>query len=257
MSANNTTHPKQLPIKIYLGGSFDPIHNSHIAMLKHVYQTLAKLSSPQPLSTNIQAYLLPTSRSPLKDQSTQPQHRLAMLNLATSSLVNNSLTANASITARQLEESSPFSVCEYEIWQEPPTYTIDTLIYLRKTYPNTSLVFIIGADNVASLAKWRDADKLINYAHLWVIPRDEFQSKQDITALLPNSLKPHVVSLFSDLQYAKHGFIYIDSYIVKPISSSAIREAIEQGNAYITKSALPHSVYSYIIKNNLYHPKLS
>lgn len=230
-----------LPIHVYLGGSFDPVHNSHLALLTHVYHKLASDNH------SVKAYFMPTSRSPLKTNSTSSEHRLNMLTEAIKELKAEALSSLAHTPLSNL------AISEHEIWQQPPVYTINTLTELRQLHPNNSLVFIVGADNIASLPKWRDGDKLTQFTHLWVFPRDELQSPEEIAALLPESLKSQVTYCLEDLKQHTHGLIYIDSHTVAPLSSSAIREAIAQGKPDIAKSALPRSVYSYIMKNNLYH----
>ncbi|WP_296405562.1 nicotinate (nicotinamide) nucleotide adenylyltransferase [Psychrobacter sp.] len=229
-------------IKIYLGGSFDPVHKSHLALLAHVYSKLATYSE------KVEGYFLPTSRSPLKSESSEAEHRLNMLAEAIKDMRNTELP-----TPFKSNFGDTIGISDHEIWQSPPTYTINTLTELRSQYPNYSLVFIVGADNIANLSKWRDGDKLTQFAHLWVFPRDTMQSQTEILALLPESLKSQVTFNVQDLKINTHGHIYIDSQTVAPLSSTQIRQAIKEGKPNIAKSALPHSVYSYIMKNNLYH----
>ena len=238
-------------IHIYLGGSFDPVHKSHLALITHVYQTLAvgNLSG-----ADIKAYFMPTSRSPLKTNSSSAEHRLQMLAKAIEDLKSDSLSELLFTSTHSAAQFySNLAISEHEIWQTPPTYTINTLAELRKQFPEVSLIFIIGADNVASLPQWQDGDKLTQFAHLWVVPRDALQSETDIKALLPRSLNSQVTANVEDLKNHTCGHIYIDPHSVAPLSSSAIRAAITEGKSDIAKSALPHSVYSYIMKNNLYH----
>ncbi|WP_407074208.1 nicotinate-nicotinamide nucleotide adenylyltransferase, partial [Psychrobacter sp. GW64-MNA-CIBAN-0177] len=83
--------------------------------------------------------LLPNARSPFKNESTNPKHRLAMLKLATL--------------------NTPLQIDELELWQAPPVYTIDSVRTLRQRYPHDSLIFIMGMDSARSLDKWKDGLK--------------------------------------------------------------------------------------------------
>ncbi|PNK60408.1 nicotinate-nicotinamide nucleotide adenylyltransferase [Psychrobacter sp. FDAARGOS_221] len=260
--ATITANPQQLPIQIYLGGSFDPVHHSHLDMLQHVAHSVANhkysqvpAASHQSASpAQVDAYFMPTSRSPLKQNSSSPQHRLAMLQLAITDCQQHQHT----FCEQAGDDSSlqpRFLISEAEIWQPPPTYSIDTLTQLRADNPSASLIFVIGADNIASLPQWRDGDKLTQLCHLWIIPRDQLQHKQQVIDLLPKSLTEQVTDSISDLKTHRQGRIYIDSVSVAPISSTAIRQAIFDGQHNIAKTALPDSVYSYIMKNNLYTPQ--
>lgn len=236
MSKLTTDSPSPSPnrsIEIYLGGSFDPVHNSHLALVTHVYSKLDPGDQP------VSAYLMPTSRSPLKTDSSDAEHRLNMLAAALAELKDSQGYCNIAIS-------------EHEIWQTPPTYTVDTLAEFRQQSAEASLIFIMGADNIANLSKWHQGDKLTQYAHLWVIPRDKLQTRAEIEALLPEALEAQVTTNIEDLKNTPHGCIYIDSHTVPPLSSSAIRTSIAENELNRAKSALPHSVYSYIMKNNLY-----
>lgn len=242
---------ENLPIHIYLGGSFDPVHNSHVAMLTHVYRTLSATSNIQPPDQwqSIQASFLPTSRSPLKTASTDPQHRLNMLRLVCDALQAQAKPeANPSVATLETQ----YHVSEHEIWQTPPTYTIDTLTKLRKECPHASIIFVLGADSIASLDRWKKGAQLTQYAHLWVIPRDNPQSNSDIVESLPIHLQLQVTTDHDSLKTSTHGRIYIDSHSVAPISSSMIRAAIAYNDFKTAKSTLPAEVYSYIMQNNLY-----
>ncbi|PKH65462.1 nicotinate-nicotinamide nucleotide adenylyltransferase [Psychrobacter sp. 4Dc] len=252
-------------IRAYLGGSFDPVHNGHLEVAMSVYQHLLPIATQ--LQRTLHVSLLPNARSPFKTQSTDPNHRLAMLKLAT--------------------ENTPIQINELELWQAPPVYTIDSVSTLRQQYPNDNLIFIMGMDSAHSLDKWKDGLHLTDHANLWVFNRqsstdvidgisDEFSDStissenntatvQDIATLqsqLPLSLQPHItdspIELLTptirrssnssssnstnlnstdltstdlkstDLKNADQGRIYIDSRPITAVSSTQIREQLQK-----------------------------
>ncbi|WP_379543629.1 nicotinate-nicotinamide nucleotide adenylyltransferase [Psychrobacter sp. R86515] len=241
-------------IRAYLGGSFDPVHNGHLEVAMSVYQHLLPITKQ--LQYTLHVSLLPNARSPFKTQSTDPNHRLAMLKLAT--------------------ENTPIQINELELWQAPPVYTIDSVRTLRQQYPNDSLIFIMGMDSAHSLDKWRDGLCLTDYVNLWVFNRqsstdvsdgisnklsDSIISSKNNTATtedvnflksqLPLSLQPHITdspielltptiqqltdssnssssSSNPDLKNANQGRIYIDPRPITAVSSTQIREQLQK-----------------------------
>ncbi|HRH92454.1 MAG TPA: nicotinate-nicotinamide nucleotide adenylyltransferase, partial [Agitococcus sp.] len=89
----------------YFGGSFDPVHQGHLATAKFLvdYFKLHKL------------FFLPAYLSPLKSQSLAAHHRVAMLKLA-------------------IQNQTHFALDEQEILQPSKSYTINTLKNLRQVY---------------------------------------------------------------------------------------------------------------------------
>jgi nicotinate-nucleotide adenylyltransferase len=51
-----------------------------------------------------------------------------------------------------------------------PSYTIDTLTYLKEKYPNYAFALIMGEDNLESLPKWKNSEKLIADYQIIVYP---------------------------------------------------------------------------------------
>ncbi len=290
MPNNANSHHDQNPaptIRAYLGGSFDPVHNGHLQMVMSVYKHLLPIAKQQ--QCEMQVSLLPNARSPFKDHSTNPEHRLAMLKLAT--------------------KDTPLQISELELWQNPPVYSIDSVQTLRTRYPDDSLIFIMGIDSARTLAKWKDGLQLTDYVHLWVFSRTEYSdlstartipktvpektskklpdlmthkqdsdrtlSKQDIANLrseLPMQLQAQVTESALDLlppfsysaqnliplKSSAQGRIYIDQRQVNAISSTDIRKQlqmhpttadIEPNNA---GKLLNPAVYQYIIAHQLY-----
>ena len=220
----------QPAIRAYLGGSFDPVHNGHLQMALSVYQTLLPIANRQ--QRELQVSLLPNARSPFKDKSTNPEHRLAMLKLAT--------------------QDTPLQINEMELWQAPPVYTIDSVQTLRTRYPNDSLIFIMGMDSARGLDKWKEGLQLTDYVNLWVFNREEnadfnknsFEGDMhaQLTSQLPVPLQPFITDSLNELvaPASRHltdnailknktqGRIYIDPRPVRAVSSTQVRQLLHQ-----------------------------
>ncbi len=238
-TANN--HHSQSPksaIRAYLGGSFDPVHNGHLQMAMYVYEHLLPIAKQQ--QRPLYVSLLPNARSPFKEDSTNPKHRLAMLKLAT--------------------QESPLYINELELWQAPPVYTIDSVQILRARYPNDSLIFIMGMDSARSLEHWKNGLQLTDYVNLWVFDREEnFDSDIDtdihtdknfsktelqhsLTSQIPKLLQPFIVDSVIQLLTANpqsltnnfgvknshQGYIFIDPSPVAAVSSTRVRQQLDQ-----------------------------
>ncbi|WP_201511444.1 nicotinate-nicotinamide nucleotide adenylyltransferase [Psychrobacter alimentarius] len=219
-------------IRAYLGGSFDPVHQGHVQMAMYVYERFLPIAKQQ--QRDLHVSLLPNSRSPFKQKSTDPHHRLAMLKLAT--------------------QSTPIQINELELWQTPPVYTIDSVRTLRQRYPNDSLIFIIGMDSALSLPHWKEGLALTDHVNLWIFSRSHVSYVSDkvdayndilpdtdtIQAKLPAPLQSLVVDTPTELvtpitkaltvntvlKSAHQGHIYIDARPVAAVSSTQIREQL-------------------------------
>ena len=238
-------------IRAYLGGSFDPVHKGHLQMAIYVYEHLLLIAKQQ--QRELQVSLLPNARSPFKEDSTNPEQRLAMLKLAI--------------------QDMPLQINELELWQAPPVYTIDSVQTLRTRYPNDHLIFIMGMDSARSLDKWKNGLELTDYVSLWVFDREEkFDSDIDtgintdintykdlsntelhnsLTSQLPKLLQPLIVDSITELLAANpqpltngvgvknsyQGHIYIDSHPVTAISSTQIRQQLLRHLAQTPQSA--------------------
>lgn len=240
----NTTAPA---IRAYLGGSFDPVHHGHLQMVMYVYKSLLPIAQLQ--HRTLQVSLLPNARSPFKDKSTNPTHRLAMLKLAI--------------------QESPLQINELELWQTPPVYTIDSVRTLKQRYPNDRLIFIMGMDSARSLDKWKDGLRLTDYVDLWIFNRggssahknklldmgenlveDESTTQaiadlqSQLQAQLPIQLQSKIIHSPAELitpatptptktdnkvlQSTHQGRIYIDARPVLAISSTQLRQQLHK-----------------------------
>jgi nicotinate-nucleotide adenylyltransferase len=120
-----------------MGGTFDPIHHGHLVAASEV-QSWFGLD---------EVVFVPTGAPWQKSARvvTAAEDRYLMTVIATAS-------------------NPRFSVSRVDIDRGGPTYTIDTLRDLRTAYPDAELYFITGADALAEIFTWRDADELFGLA---------------------------------------------------------------------------------------------
>jgi nicotinate-nucleotide adenylyltransferase len=125
-----------------MGGTFDPIHNGHLVAASEV-------ASAFDLDEVI---FVPTGSPYLKDNVTPAEHRYLMTVIATAS-------------------NPRFKVSRIDIDRAGPTYTVDTLADMQKLHPDAELVFISGADAIAQISAWKNADQLWDLAHFVAVSR--------------------------------------------------------------------------------------
>jgi len=242
-------------IRVWLGGSFDPVHLAHLQMITHVYHELMRAFP----NVDIIAKLLPTAGSPLKNQPTSNQQRLEMLALA-------------------IDDVPFLSIDETELQCQPPVYSFHTLSEFKQRYPNDLLIFVLGQDSVEQLDKWYRGFELLSLTNLWVLPRPALDSlsqnlnhnlhqnlnqnalaTKDKTSRLTidNRLVPFIIHSPKDLINQTTNHIYIDKFVVLDIASRDIRAwiySVEAGQRQQARLSLPSQVYRYIVEHQLYAP---
>ena len=126
-------------------------------------------------------------------------------------------------------ENKKFKYCDIEFDLPKPNYTADTLVELKKNYPDLNFSIIMGEDNLIGLETWKNFEKILE-GKIYVYPRIN-QDKKDA------KLKNH------------HSVIFSDPPIMK-ISSSEIRRIINNKGGYL--NLVPNKIHNYISENNLY-----
>ena len=125
-----------------LGGTFDPVHNGHLAVAR---QALAQLRLAR-----LDFLLAP--RPWQKNVITDVSFRAEMIRLALDG-----------------EPSMSLNLCE--AGRAGPTYTIDTLRSLRGSLSDTPLILLMGFDQWSNLTTWREWRSLTDYASLAIFNR--------------------------------------------------------------------------------------
>lgn len=131
-----------------LGGTFDPIHEAHLAVARAAQAELA-----------LDAVLFVPAGDPWRKQDravTLAQHRLAMVQLAL-----------------EAEQEPGFSVSAMEVQRTGPTYSEETLEALQAE-GHGRLWFICGADALSDLPHWHDPAALLASARFAVAPRPNY-----------------------------------------------------------------------------------
>ena len=186
-----------------MGGTFDPIHHGHLVAASEV-------ASVFDLD---EVVFVPTGEPWQKsDRDVAPaEHRYLMTVIATAA-------------------NPRFTVSRVDIDRPGPTYTIDTLRDLRAQRPEAELFFITGADAMAQIMGWKDAEELWQLAHFVGVTRPGHE--------LP-VLDRNDVSLMEVPAMA--------------ISSTDCRERVRTGHPvwYL----VPDGVVQYIAKYKLYNDK--
>jgi nicotinate-nucleotide adenylyltransferase len=141
-----------------MGGTFDPIHNGHLVAASEV-QGVLDLD---------EVVFVPTGEPWQKsDRTVSPtEHRYLMTGIATAA-------------------NPRFTVSRVDIERDGPTYTIDTLRDLRAAMPDADLTFITGADALAEIFTWRDADQLFELASFVGCTRPGYPLDPDVIARIP------------------------------------------------------------------------
>jgi nicotinate-nucleotide adenylyltransferase len=187
-----------------MGGTFDPIHHGHLVAASEV-ASLFDLD---------EVIFVPTGEPWQKSerQVSPAEHRYLMTVIATAS-------------------NPRFWVSRVDIDRAGPTYTIDTIRDIEKQRPGAELYFLTGADALAQILSWKDAEEALKYARFVGVTRPGYELSD---AHLPNDS------------------VMLLDVPAMAISSSDCRERVANGQPvwYL----VPDGVVQYINKHRLYLP---
>ncbi len=193
-----------------MGGTFDPIHHGHLVAASEV-QAWFDLD---------EVVFVPTGEPWQKSERdvSAAEHRYLMTVVATAS-------------------NPRFTVSRVDIDRGGPTYTIDTLRDLAKTLPDADLYFITGADALAEIFTWRDAQELFGLAQFVGCTRPGYEMSPDTLEGIPADR------------------VTILEIPALAISSTECRDRRAKGEPvwYL----VPDGVVQYISKHDLYATKVT
>ncbi|MCD8339145.1 MAG: nicotinate (nicotinamide) nucleotide adenylyltransferase, partial [Burkholderiales bacterium] len=204
-----------------LGGTFDPVHTSHLLMAEEAKKQLQldKL------------FLVPT-RPWQKTARASDQQRLDMLRLAVK------------------DTNCPAEIDTRELDQAGQSYTINTLYAYRKEYgDDAELYFIMGTDqwnNLGTWVQWELFPELVNL----VLFKREGASFED-----PYKERWPVMKFKDAKDFVPHGRIYLCDTTPPAVSSSEIRDKLYQEPERSEEiPGLIKGVQEYILAHRMYLP---
>jgi len=198
------------------GGTFDPIHLGHTTVAAAAAEYIGAEA----------VVFIPARCSPLKDRlpEASDDDRLQMIALA-------------------IADNKKLQLSDYELRRPEPSYTLETVRRFRADYGgDTSIYWLIGADNIDDLPRWHKIVELIDECNVAVMYRAGCE--------IPDFVK------FTDIWGAQRVEKLQKNVIETPlvdISSTEIRKRLAEGRD--ATEMLSPLVADHIRRNNLYQPK--
>ncbi len=185
-------------------GSFNPIHIGHMALSNYIVE----------FSDLQQIWFVVSPHNPLKEKKTllNDYVRLELVELAT-------------------DGDPRFHVCNIEFKLPQPSFTIDTLTYLKEKYPLHEFSIIMGSDGLNTFHKWKNYEQIISNYTRYIYPR------------VPEN----------DVDIKKHKNIVLLKAPKIEISSTFIRQAIHEKKD--VRHFLPFKVFQQIDRFGYYQNK--
>ena len=183
-----------------LGGSFDPPHRGHLEMARFCVQNSQRL------------LIIPAAHAPLKKHSpiVSDEHRIHMLELLLSPL-------------------DGWEIDTWELLQNPPNFTIDTLTEMRRRFRDAQFTIAIGQDQLVQFRQWKNWAVIVKWADLLCFRRSGELPAYDISDL--------PLTWVEDFDYA--------------ISSMQLRAMLVRKDPAVSQW-IPQSVLEYINDHALY-----
>ena len=182
-------------------GSFNPVHTGHMIIANHLVEY-----------TDLdQVWMVVSPHNPLKNKASlaNDHDRLHLVQLA--------IGDHTKIKASNIEFSLP-----------QPSYTIDTLTFLKEKYPDKIFSLIMGGDSLQNIDKWKNYKTLLTEYDIYLYKR-------------PGS---------DSTTWEGGARIKVVDAPLLDISATFVRHAIQNGNSI--QYLVPDAVYHYLQNSTLY-----
>ncbi|MBN0919166.1 nicotinate-nucleotide adenylyltransferase [[Mycoplasma] gypis] len=188
------------------GGTFDPIHKGHIQIA---------ISALKELNLD-KIIFIPNNQNPFKKNqpSASAYHRFMMVKIAISNY-------------------KKMDVSDFEIKQNGPSHTIDTINYFSNKFKDDELFFIIGSDNIEKINKWRGIDEISRKTQIVAFERKgSTKNKKNIKSFNIIFLKEKILDVSATdyrngnlkvvvpevQEYIGQHFLYVKNYLLNNLS---------------------------------------
>ncbi len=182
-------------------GSFNPVHVGHMIIAEFMAQH----------ADVDKVWMIVSPQNPHKKKSSlaKDYDRLHMVKMA--------IGENHLLEASDIEFNLP-----------QPSYTIDTLTYLKEKYPDKIFSLIMGGDNLATLHKWKNYELILEHHQILVYKRPSYEL--GTLQHHPNVQMFEAPLLSISASYIRKQLLQKQS--IRYLVPEPVREAIETGNIY-------------------------
>ncbi len=213
-------------LQVYYGGSFDPVHNGHLAIARAARTAL-----------HAEVALVPARDPPHKDATHADAGQRAQL------------------LALAIEGEHGLRVDPRELHRAGPSYTFDTLAELRaEAGASAPLAWLVGADSLLQLHTWHRWRELFDLAHIVAVQRPgaeldaarlREQAPQVLAQINGRWLPPEALA-----DGPAGGFALLPLAELRPESSTELRRRIAAGEPW--RDWVPAAVAARIDSLHLY-----
>ena len=214
-------------LRVFYGGTFDPVHNGHLAIARAARDALG-----------MDIVFLPAADPPHRvAPGASAVDRVAMLQLAIAGV------PGLRLCLREIEQHARDS--------SRRSWSIDTLRDLRvELGSDTPIAWLLGADSFTGLPGWKCWRELFELTHFVVAERVGSALDEAIAPELAQMLDGRWVDDEAALRAAPAGLVLRLHQPLQPHSATDLRDRIHSGTPW--RHLLPMAVADYIIAKNLY-----
>ena len=137
-------------------GSFNPIHVGHLILASSICDN----------SDLEKIWFVVSPQNPLKKNNSL-LHEFDRLDLV----------------REAIKDDERFHATDIEFGMPKPSYTVDTLVYLKEKYPSYEFTLIMGEDNLNTFHKWKNHNSILGDFSVVVYPRFGYSDKNNFLSL--------------------------------------------------------------------------